>query len=85
MVKEIKDTNTVSSRMRRYRANGEPYMVAMTMDFDVKNTNDLTGLAPNDQVTFSMIVTEDDGWIETCPQDWRLSAGTTNDACRPGR
>jgi protein SCO1/2 len=40
------------------------FMPAMTMPFEVKNTNELTGLAPNDQVTFSMIVTEDDGWIE---------------------
>ena len=65
VVKEIKDTNTVSIAHEEIPgSNGEPYMVAMTMDFDVKNTNDLTGLAPNDQVTFSMIVTEDDGWIE---------------------
>jgi protein SCO1/2 len=41
------------------------FMPAMTMPFEVKNTNELTGLAPNDQVTFSMIVTEDDGWIES--------------------
>ena len=60
VVKEIKDTNTVSIAHEEI----PDYMVAMTMDFDVKNTNDLTGLAPNDQVTFSMIVTEDDGWIE---------------------
>lgn len=40
------------------------YMPAMTMPFDVKSTNELAGLAPNDQVTFRMVVTEDDGWIE---------------------
>jgi protein SCO1 len=40
------------------------YMPAMTMPFEVKNTNELAGLAPNDQVTFSMVVTEKEGWIE---------------------
>ena len=40
------------------------YMAAMTMDFTVKNTNELAGLAPNDEVTFKLAVTEDDDWIE---------------------
>jgi protein SCO1/2 len=40
------------------------YMPAMTMEFEVKNKNELNGLATNDQVSFTMIVTETDGWIE---------------------
>jgi protein SCO1 len=40
------------------------YMAAMTMPFEVKNANELTGLRTNDQVSFTMIVTERDGWIE---------------------
>jgi protein SCO1/2 len=40
------------------------YMQAMTMPFEVKNTNELTGLVPGDPVAFRMVVTEDDGWIE---------------------
>ena len=40
------------------------YMAAMTMDFTVKNTNELAGLAPNDEVTFKLAVTENDDWIE---------------------
>jgi protein SCO1/2 len=40
------------------------YMDAMTMDFEVKNTNELQGLQAGDQVTFRMVVTADDGWIE---------------------
>jgi protein SCO1 len=60
VVKELKDTNTLSIAHEEI----PNYMVAMTMDFDVKNTNELAGLAPNDQVTFSMVVTTDDGWIE---------------------
>ena len=40
------------------------YMPAMTMDFEVKDTNELAGLQPNDRVTFRMVVTRDEGWIE---------------------
>ena len=40
------------------------YMPAMTMPFDVRETNELTGLAVGDSVTFQMKVTETDGWIE---------------------
>ena len=40
------------------------YMAAMTMDFRVKNTNELAGLGPNDEITFKLVVTKDDDWIE---------------------
>ncbi len=40
------------------------YMPAMTMPFPVKSTNEFAGLNTNDQVTFTMIVTEKDGWIQ---------------------
>jgi len=40
------------------------YMSAMTMPFTVKDTNELTGLLPGEEVTFRMEVTEDDMWIE---------------------
>src|SRR5688572_24165953 len=40
------------------------YMDAMTMPLDVKNTNEFKGLKAGDAISFRMIVTEDDGWIE---------------------
>ncbi|MBP9901697.1 MAG: SCO family protein [Verrucomicrobiota bacterium] len=40
------------------------YMAAMTMPFAVKDTNELAGLNAGDAVTFRMLVTEDDGWID---------------------
>ena len=40
------------------------YMPAMTMPFEVKNTNELRGLAPGDVITFRMLITPDDGWID---------------------
>ncbi len=40
------------------------YMAAMTMPFELKNTNEFAGLGTNDQVSFTMVVTEEEGWIE---------------------
>jgi len=40
------------------------YMPAMTMALAVKSTNELSGLLPNDQITFQMVVTDSDGWVE---------------------
>jgi protein SCO1 len=41
------------------------YMAAMTMPFDVKDTNQLSVAKPGDGVTFRLLVTEDDGWIDS--------------------
>ncbi|NOS72305.1 MAG: redoxin domain-containing protein [Verrucomicrobia bacterium] len=40
------------------------YMEAMTMLLDVRNTNELANLQPGDQITFRMLVTDTDGWID---------------------
>ena len=40
------------------------YMDAMTMAFDVKDTNELTGLSAGDTVAFRMNVMEKDGWVD---------------------
>ena len=40
------------------------YMAAMTMDFKVKDTNEVTGISPDDEITFKLAVTETDEWIE---------------------
>ena len=40
------------------------YMEAMTMMLDVRDAKELGGLQPGDTVTFRMLVTEDDGWID---------------------
>ena len=40
------------------------YMAAMTMEFKVRDTNQLRDLAPGDRVSFRMVVTKDAGWIE---------------------
>ncbi len=40
------------------------YMAAMTMPFEVKDTNELRGLQAGDAVAFRMVVTPKEGWIE---------------------
>ena len=40
------------------------YMDAMTMSFDVKDTNELAGLAGGDAVAFRLTVTDKDGWVD---------------------
>jgi protein SCO1/2 len=40
------------------------YMPAMTMPFDVKDPKELAGLSPGDTVSFRMIVTDTEGWID---------------------
>jgi protein SCO1/2 len=40
------------------------YMAAMTMDFTVKETNQLNGISPDDEITFRLVVRENDDWIE---------------------
>ena len=49
------------------------YMMAMTMDFAVKDTNELNGLSPGDQVTFKLVVRANDDWVEHL-----LRTGQTN-------
>lgn len=40
------------------------YMPAMTMPFDVKDVQELSGVNPGDKVSFRMVVTAEAGWID---------------------
>ena len=40
------------------------YMAAMTMDFSVRDPNLLNEIKAGDEITFSLVVTENDDWIE---------------------
>jgi protein SCO1/2 len=40
------------------------YMAAMTMPFEVRNPQELRELKPGDAITFHLIVTSKEGWIE---------------------
>ncbi|MGA1238670.1 MAG: SCO family protein [Limisphaerales bacterium] len=40
------------------------YMMAMTMPFEVRDTNEMVGVEVGDRLVFRMKVTQTDGWIE---------------------
>ncbi|HTV62129.1 MAG TPA: SCO family protein [Verrucomicrobiae bacterium] len=40
------------------------YMMEMTMDFPVKDTNELNGIIPGDEITFTLVVGQNDDWVE---------------------
>jgi protein SCO1 len=72
------DTNrqefTVKGLLKEIKPNGKTaviaheeipdYMPAMTMDLDVKDKRELQEVKPGDYISFRMVVTSDDGWIE---------------------
>ena len=60
----VKEIEPADSRIVITHEEIPNYMPAMTMPFHVKDTNELAEITSGDQVTFTMIVTEDDGWIE---------------------
>ena len=49
------------------------YMLAMTMDLSVRDTNGLNAVSPGDVITFDLVVTADDDWIENIKR-----VGSTN-------
>ena len=52
------------------------YMAAMTMDFTVRDTNALASLAPGDEISFTLVVTADDDWIENAQRTGKTGAST---------
>jgi len=63
-------------RIRHEKIPG--YMDAMTMPFEVKDTNELAGLQAGDEVAFRLLVTPDDGWVENLTK-----IGTNNAPANP--
>jgi protein SCO1 len=54
------------------------YMMEMTMDFPVQNTNELNGISPGDQITFTLVVTEKDDWVENIHRVGGVAKTLTN-------
>ena len=54
------------------------YMMEMTMDFPVQNTNELSGISSGDQITFTLVVTEKDDWVENIHRVGHAAEITTN-------
>jgi protein SCO1/2 len=60
----IKELNPDSKAVKIAHEAIPEYMGAMTMDFVVKDTNELRGLRVGDAVNFRILVTDKDGWID---------------------
>jgi protein SCO1/2 len=60
------------------------YMAAMTMTFDVKERKELDGIEPGDKISFRMVVTEKDGWIEGIHKTGRAAAAPAPDPAPGG-
>ncbi len=54
------------------------YMMAMTMDFPVQNTNELGGVSSGDQITFTLVVNKDNDWVENIHRTGQTAQVTTN-------
>jgi protein SCO1/2 len=59
------------------------YMPAMTMDFVVKNTNELATISPADEITFKLVVREADHWIENIQFESHHAGAVTNNVDKP--
>jgi len=61
------------------------YMQAMTMPFDVKDTNELSGLTPGDVVSFRIVVQGDEGWIDQIQKTGKTNTPPTTGPFRAVR
>jgi len=59
------------------------YMDAMTMPFRVKETVGLAGLQPGDEITFRLLVTEDESWIDQIVRTGRSRSVTRSSTVSP--
>ena len=62
------------------------YMMEMTMDFPVHDPNELNGLVAGDQITFTLVVSGNDDWIEGIHRVGHVPGIITNTALTlPGK
>ncbi|NJN06105.1 MAG: hypothetical protein HC814_06735 [Rhodobacteraceae bacterium] len=53
------------------------YMAAMTMPFQAKATNELTGIQPGDEIEFRFVVTPEESWMERVRRTGRVAESPT--------
>ena len=61
MVREVRPDGRAAIVKHEAIAN---YMAAMTMPFRVRDTNELAGLKAGEEITFRLVVTKDESWID---------------------
>jgi len=60
----IKELVPEKKKIKIAHENIPNYMEAMTMMLDVRDASELAGLQVGDTISFRMLVTDDDGWID---------------------
>ncbi len=60
------------------------YMAEMTMDYPVKNTNELSGISTNDEITFTLMVTDNSDWVENIHRIGKSAGSMTHTMSMPG-
>jgi protein SCO1 len=60
------------------------YMEAMTMPFRVRETNELSGVKPGDEITFRLLVTDDASWIDRVTRTGQTSSSEVAAVPAPG-
>jgi Cu/Ag efflux protein CusF len=55
-------------------------MPEMTMDFAIQNTNELNGISAGDQITFTLVVANNNEWIENIKPTGQKAPVMTNSA-----
>lgn len=73
----VKEIDPDRSTLKIKHEDIENYMSAMTMDFNVRQTNIFQSLVPEEAITFQLHVTEDSHWIDHIERG--ASVVTTND------
>lgn len=59
------------------------YMMEMTMDFAVINTNELSGISTNDEITFTLVVGANNEWVENIHRIGHSTKTTANGMSMP--
>jgi len=77
VVKDVKPDGVTALIQHEAISN---YMAAMTMPFKAKGPAELTGLQPGDEISFRLLVADDESWIDRVSRTGRKQslAGKTN-------
>lgn len=75
----VKQLTPADEQVRIQHEKIPGYMEAMTMNFDVKDTNELAGLTVGDEVAFRLCVTDTDGWIDQIKRLGRATVTAAGD------
>lgn len=60
------------------------YMPKMTMELNVRNTNEIAGLERNDEITFQLVATAETHWIQNIKRVGKVTEAETSAPENPG-